>query len=270
MYRFKNSGGPGLKGLLLGSLMAGAMGLALSEQSSTYGAKDDAMGSQQSSQTSQSGSATGSSAAQLPPNVTPGWKIRVCSEKTKADQIQFRISQADQGAKGAMKSGSKSGSAKNSGSMSSSTGSMSPDNTGSSQTDLEEQGRHAQSGQGGTDAHTQTLGGSGSQTGETQSGSTDQSGQTAQSGQATQPGMTDQSGAIGQQTASWSRGEPTEIPLPSALRESDRIKVEATPGQKNKMASACLIYNDHVAKKLNFDDREVSTVRKTESGECGC
>ncbi len=32
----------------------------------------------------------------LPPNVAPGWKIRVCSEKTKAQTINFKISHPDQ------------------------------------------------------------------------------------------------------------------------------------------------------------------------------
>ena len=40
-------------------------------------------------------------AGNLPPNVTPGWKIRVCSEKTKVDNITFRFSRPGQDEKGA-------------------------------------------------------------------------------------------------------------------------------------------------------------------------
>jgi len=128
----------------------------------------------------------------LPPNVTPGWKIRVCSEKTKADQINFKF--APEGSKSSKSTGA--------------TGS--PESKG--------------------------VGGTG----------------------------------MAEQTASWSRGEASEINLPSEVRDADKIRVEATPSQKDKKASVCLIYDDHVAKKLNFDDREVSTVKSTDNGECGC
>jgi hypothetical protein len=53
------------------------------------------------------------------------------------------------------------------------------------------------------------------------------------------------------------------------LREADRIRIEAV-GQEGKDASVCVLYNDHVAKKLRFDDHQVSTVKKTETSECGC
>ncbi len=222
MNRFKNSGGPGFKGLLLGSLMAGALGLALS-QPSTYGTPAGNAGTQQTpstqsepSQTGQSGATMSAptSAGQLPPNVTAGWKIRVCSEKTKADNINFTLSPGGKSAKPMGKS-------------SKSTSSMS-DKTATIEEPI------------------------------------------AQGGAMDQPGATGETGTISQQTAMWSRGEPTEIAVPTELREVERLKIEAVPGQKDKGASVCLIYNDHVAKKLNFDDREVSTVKKTETGECGC
>jgi len=136
--------------------------------------------------------------ASLPPNVTPGWKIRVCSEKTKADQINFKFTPA--------------GSKTSKGSATCATGS--PSSTG--------------------------MGGSGA--------------------------ANDSS----DQTASWSRGEASEINLPSAVRDADKIRIEATPSKKDKKASVCVIYDDHVAKKMNFDDREVSTVKSSDNGECGC
>jgi hypothetical protein len=224
MNHINNPGRTGFKGLLIGGLVAGALGLALSEQPYTNpeatkrgespSTTDTGMmgtGQTPSSQGTGGSSMDQAGSAQLPPNVTPGWKIRVCSEKTKADNINFMISPAEKGSKASGKS-------------SSTTGSMS-DKTQTSE------------GQAGTGSEP-----------------------TAQSGET---------GSMGQ-TAMWSRGEPTVIPVPSDLREADRIKIEATPGQKDQKASVCLLYNDHVAKKLNFDDREVSTVRKTESGECGC
>jgi hypothetical protein len=128
----------------------------------------------------------------LPPNVTPGWKIRVCSEKTKADQINFKFTPA---------------------------GSKSSKSMGAT-------GNPESKGVGGT--------------------------------------------GMAEQTASWSRGEASEINLPAEVRDADKIRIEATPSQKDKKASVCVIYDDHVAKKLNFDDREVSTVKSTDNGECGC
>ncbi len=71
-------------------------------------------------------------------------------------------------------------------------------------------------------------------------------------------------------SATWTRGEATEINLPTGLREADLIRIEAAPAQKDQDASVCLSYNDHVAKKLTFDDLEVSMAKSTDNGECGC
>lgn len=196
-------------GLLFGGLVAGALGLALAAGSGTSSA-----GTAESSPTGKYGSGM-EGASSLPPNVTPGWKIRVCSERTKADQINFKISpEGNKGSKGGSGMGA-TGSAGSSGmgGSGSSAGSSNPANDASVNAALSERSEH---------------------------------------------------------TASWTRGEATEINLPSDLRGADRIRVEATPSQKDKKASVCLIYDDHVAKKLNFDDREVSSVKNTDNGECGC
>ncbi len=223
-------------GLLIGGMVAGALGLALSagspssvstspklpgsatdSASSQYGLPSDpSVGPSATGRTSDKSSAgTGNPAssgkygsgmegsAALPPNVASGWKIRVCSEKTKADQINFRFSLADKNAKAGAKG---------------------------------------------------TAGAEGTGYG----GSSDPA-----SDNAVNPALSDQ-------TVSWSRGEATEIKAPGDLRDADKIRLEATPSQKDRKSSICVIYNDHVAKKLNFDDREVSTIKSTDNGECGC
>lgn len=226
-----NKAGSRLPGLLIGGMVAGALGLALAidgdpsasprvpsdpvtGKSDSYApglanpAADTGMSSATGSygtghhaSSGKYGSGTEASTS-LPPNVTPGWKIRVCSEKTKADQINFKFTPA----------GSKSSKGN------AATGS--PSSTG--------------------------VGGSGSA-----------------NDASANAGVTNQ-------TASWSRGEASEINLPSAVRDADKIRIEATPSQKDKKASVCVIYDDHVAKKMNFDDREVSTVKSSDNGECGC
>lgn len=243
MKAFPHKAGFRVPGVLLGGMMAGALGLALAADVSpsasprvptdpVTGKSDSytpglanpsadtgmssATGSSQGGSSRTGASATGSASSSgkygsamegsssLPPNVTPGWKIRVCSEKTKADQINFKFTPA----------GSKTAK----GSSTGATGS--PSSTG--------------------------IGGSG-----------------AVNDAATNAALSDQ-------TASWTRGEASEINLPSGVRDADKIRIEATPAQKDKKASICVIYDDHVAKKLNFDDREVSTVKSTDNGECGC
>lgn len=233
MNRIHFKGGPAFKGLVMGGMVAGALGLAVSNQTTDYSGKDAGSnlsvtgqkaearndtsgefgvpGSQGGSSMPGMGGTGDMSAAQLPPNVTPGWKIRVCSEKTKASNINFKVSSADKNAKG-----SGTGMTGESGSMG---------GTGSASDTSQATGAEAQSGQGGT-------------------------------------GM--------EQTAMWSQGEPTEIALPSQFQDAQKIKLEATPGEKDKSASVCVLYNDHVAKKLKFDDREVSTIKQSENGECGC
>jgi hypothetical protein len=219
-----NKAGSRLPGLLIGGMVAGALGLALAidgdpsasprvpsdpvtgkSDSYTPGLANPAADTGMSSATGSYGTGHHASSGKygsgteastsLPPNVTPGWKIRVCSEKTKADQINFKFTPA----------GSKSAKGNATGATGSSTG----------------------------------MGGSGT------AGDADQ-------------------------TASWSRGEASEIKVPSGVRDADKIRIEATPSQKDKKASVCVIYDDHVAKKMNFDDREVSTVKSSDNGECGC
>jgi hypothetical protein len=234
-------------GLLAGGLLAGALGLALAAtgNSSSSATQDPATGKGESRMPGMSGrssadtgiNATGSAAgsqgsrssagtasgsssgkygsgmegtSSLPPNVTPGWKIRVCSEKTKADQIQFKFTPEG-------KKGSKGG-----------------------------------------------MGATGS------SGATGMGGSGSSSGTSNPANDASVNAALSEQTASWSRGEASEINLPSSLRDADKIRIEAIPSQKDKKASICVIYDDHVAKKLSFDDREVSTVKNTDNGECGC
>lgn len=149
-------------------------------------------------------------AGDLPPNVTPGWKIRICSERTKVDNLTFRISQA-----GSM---DRSGKATGKPYGSKTTADQASANQGSS------------------------------------AGTT---------------GMTSDTSSMVQQTAIWSRGSSSEIAVPTALREADRIRIEAI-GQDDKDAHVCVLYNDHVARKMTFEEREVATLRKTENAECGC
>lgn len=144
-------------------------------------------------------SAVGMTGTPLPPNVSPGWKIRVCSEKTKADNLTFRFSHGDKPKSGMQGTGGAEG-----------TGVGGASGTGS-----------------------------------------------------------DATAGMQEQTASWSRGESSEITVPASLRNAEKIKVEAT-GDKDKRSSVCVIYDDHVAKQLSFKDRDVSTVKRDASGTCGC
>lgn len=238
-----------LKGLVAGGVIAAALGLATAAQSpdSRSDARAPGTGSAQntpsdtapgsaSPTTSSPGtyspgipptgatsgptmdtSLTGTvsnAAGDLPPNVTPGWKIRVCSERTKVDNLTFRISQV--------------GSADRSGRA---TGKPYGSKTTADQ---------AESRQG-------TAGGTA----------------------AGNAGAASDASSMVQQTAIWSRGSASEISVPTALREADRIRIEAI-GQDDKDAHVCVLYNDHVARKMNFEAREVATLRKTENGECGC
>jgi hypothetical protein len=135
----------------------------------------------------------------LSPNIMPGWKIRVCSEKTKADQINFKFTP---------------------------TGSKSSYGTGASGS--------SSSGIGGTGASDSAMG-------------------------AANP----------EQSTSWTRGEATEINVPSELRQADKLRIEATPSQKDKKASICL-----VMKMQGFQGAEARDLwgtkgnRDGETGEC--
>jgi hypothetical protein len=83
-------------------------------------------------------------------------------------------------------------------------------------------------------------------------------------------GTSDTTTGSADHTTAWNRGEATEIEIPLKLRNAEKLRIEASPSQKDKNSSVCLIYNDHVAKKLNFDNREVSTVNRLDNSECGC
>lgn len=223
-----------LNRLLMGGLVAGSLGLVSAAQPPDSRGDAGNLGSG-SAQTAPYDTARGSSpptsggpmmdtsmagtvsdaAGNLPPNVTPGWKIRVCSERTKVDNITFRISQPEKSDRSGKASGKPYGS-----------------KTTADQAQARE--------------------------GATQEGT---------AGQGT-AGMTDTASMV-QQTAIWSRGSASEIALPTGFREADRIRIEAI-GQKNQDAHVCVLYDDHVARKLTFEDREVATLRKTETGECGC
>ena len=218
MRAFHFKGGSRFSGLLFGGLAAGALGLTFAAGAS--------------SSSPSKGSAGMAGAASLPPNVIPGWKIRVCSEKTKADQIHFKFtSEGSHSSKGNSGMGA----------------------TGTS-------GSSGMGGSGNSPSGGAEMGASGS----------DGPG-TAPGGMASNP-ATDPSvnAALSEQTARWSRGEASEISLPAGMRDADKIRIEATPAQKDKKASICVIYDDHVAKELSFDDREVSTVKSTDKGACGC
>lgn len=139
---------------------------------------------------------TTGAAASLPPNVAPGWKIRVCSEKTKAQSINFKVTNADDK---------------------------------SAKADRKDKGAY---GAGG-------------------------------SAEGTTAAMT-------HETASWTQGEANLINLPETIANVEKIKIEATPAQKDAKSEVCVLYNDHVTKKISFDDRSETTVKMTETGSCSC
>lgn len=166
-HRF--AGGPALIGLTAVGMLAGALGLTLSQP----GHPPPLRAAEESA----------AAPAALPPNVAPGWKIRVCSEQTTADSLRFRFYPA-------------------------------------------------------SDAHRQDP--------------------------------YEAETVPGQQTAAWVRGDSTLIRLPRGMARADRITVEAIPTQNDRKASVCLLYGDHVAKRMEFDDMETSTIRNTQNGTCGC
>jgi hypothetical protein len=192
--------GMSLKGLIAGGLLAGAVGLGYG--AGDYGSKEE--GGQQGAATEQQegtgvGGGTGPGMAQtdLPPNVAPGWKIRVCSEKTKAQQINFRVSPGKQ-QKGTAQGASGTG-------------------------------------EGGAAGQEQA-----------------------------------QAQAQGEEMASWSKGDPTLINLPETFNSNQELRIETIPAQENMQSEVCVLYNDHVTKKISFDGRKETTVKMDQSGSCSC
>jgi hypothetical protein len=201
----------GLKALVAGGMLAGALGLGMSATGSSDANNTSPSTSPTDKTMNSENRSSGNATGELPPNVSPGWKIRVCSEKTKADKIQFKFSTADK--KGGMEKSTK-------GEQPSSTGSSS---TGSSSTEKSDQ---SQASSGGTSSS--------------------------------------------EDLTAWTRGDSSMVSVPSDLREVQKLRIEAMPSEKKAKSSICVLYNDHVTKKLNFSDREVSTVKADDNGECGC
>lgn len=206
--RVKTSG-MSLKGLIAGGLLAGAVGLGYG--GGDYSHPSTGTGAAKTSEDHGIGGSKGPgmSQAALPPNVAPGWKIRVCSEKTKAQSIEFRAYPAnDKAAKKASK--------------------QTPEGTGTT-------GMNGTGGAGDLDPATTAT------------------------------------------SASWSQGENSVVPLSESLAKVEKIKIEAipakaeaTPAQKDLDSEVCVLYNDHVTKKISFDDRSETTVKMSETGSCGC
>ncbi|HLP42564.1 MAG TPA: hypothetical protein VK465_13730 [Fibrobacteria bacterium] len=190
------------KALLVSGALAGAIGLGYAGgDKQKEGSKGASAPAAQEEDLGVGGSVGpgASAAAALPPNVAPGWKIRVCSEKTKAQSISFRISDASQ-----------------------------------------KQDKHSKAGEG-----TGTGGSSG-------------------------PTMNQSAGMAGQEMATWSQGDPSVITIPDTFSKVEKLKIEAIPGQDKMKTSACVLYNDHVTKKIEFDSRKEYTVKMDESSTCGC
>jgi hypothetical protein len=176
-----------LTATLAGALVAGAIGFAFSQGAPYPGGFPGGGAPYPNTEQQTDKEKKTTSAIDLPPNVTPGWKIRVCSEKTKAQGIQFKFMQADQAGTGApMKKKDEA---------------------------------------------------------------------------AANPS---------EDFTAWTKGEATLIEVPTALRDVQRLRIEAAPATKDAEAQVCVLFNDHVTTQLKFDDREVSTVKSTEQGTCGC
>lgn len=199
-----------LRGLVAGGILAGAVGLGIT-QAEDYGTpKSTPSGTPTEDQGGVGGSQgpgmiTGETG--LPPNVAPGWKIRVCSEKTKAQSINFKISTP------------------------------------------EKKGASARS--------------------KTRDVVTETQDQATGMGEGSEQDMAATQGQS-PEMATWNKGESSVISVPASFSSAERIRIEATPAEKDAKAEICVLYDDHVAKKLSFDDREVSTVKMTENGSCGC
>lgn len=206
--------GMALKTLIVSGALAGAIGLGhAGGDKQKEGSKGASAPAAQEKDLGVGGSAGpgASAAAALPPNVTPGWKIRVCSEKTKAQSISFRISDANQ-----------------------------------------KQSKHSKTGSQDQDMSTGKTG-EGTGTGGSSGPTTDQG-----------------AGMTGQEMASWSQGDPSLITIPDTFSKVEKLKIEAIPGQDKMKTSACVLYNDHVTKKIDFDSRKEYTVKMDESSSCGC
>lgn len=198
--------GMSLRGLIAGGLVAGAIGLSFggggygpdkgkgapSGSPTSYPSDEDkgvggSAGPAQPTQTGQIG------ASALPPNIAPGWKIRICSEKTKAQTINFKISHPDQ------------------------------------KTDKSAKEKNKEKDQASMTTPTQ-----------------------------------------GQEMATWSQGDPSLVAIPETFSKVEKIKIEAIPTQKDMKSELCVLFNDHVTKRMSFNDREETTVKMDESSTCGC
>lgn len=203
-----------LKALLVSGALAGAIGLGYAGgDKQKEGSKGASAPAAQEEDLGVGGSVGpgASAAAALPPNVAPGWKIRVCSEKTKAQSISFRISDASQ-----------------------------------------KQDKHSKAGSRDQDT------------------STGKTGEGTGTGGSSGPTMDQRAGMAGQEMATWSQGEPSVITIPETFSKVEKLKIEAIPGQDKMKTSACVLYNDHVTKKIEFDSRKEYTVKMDESSTCGC
>jgi hypothetical protein len=216
--------GTTLRGLLAGAVLAGAVGLGFAggdkRKEGSRGAAGPAVQEDQLGIGGSQGPGMQPADAALPPNVAPGWKIRVCSERTQAQSVSFRISDAKQ--KQDKQSRNRQG-----------------------------QARDPEQATGQTPGQATGTGGS--------------------ADPSMDPGSAQgQPQASGQEMASWSRGDPSLITIPETFSQVERIKIEAIPGQDKMKTSACVLYNDHVAKKIDFDTRKEFTVRMDDKGTCGC
>lgn len=214
--------GMSFKGLMAGGLLAGAAGLGFGQGAPGAGSPETGIDTNMAAEQGSGGGMGGSSGAgqpgqpqagadqaSLPPNVAPGWKIRVCSEKTMAQNIDFRISPAEDKKKG-----------------------------GQARAQDKASGQAAKA--------------EGAVTGETAGG---------------EAGM---ARTQGQETASWSRGEATLIAVPQSMANMEQIRIETIPAQKDMKSEVCVLYNDHVTKRISFQDRKETTVKMDDNATCGC
>lgn len=225
------SPGTALRSLAAGGLLAASLGLGTGFGAGGYGSggdyeEDRGTGASQEEKGAGGGQVTGMvQSASLPPNVTPGWKIRVCSEKTKAQSITFTFSPVGETSKSKSPSTEKTYGTGGSG---------------------EAEGSGVPGGHGAQD--TGTAGG------------------------GSEPGMGGAASdtALLKETSTWQSGDPSLIVLPEHLSMNEKIRIQATPDRKDAKSEVCVLYNDHVAKKISFDETNTTTVKTTDNGTCGC
>ncbi|MBZ0273855.1 hypothetical protein K8I61_17585 [bacterium] len=68
----------------------------------------------------------------------------------------------------------------------------------------------------------------------------------------------------------WTKGEATEMTLPSDLVNAPEIWVMGKTMPPDQRTEMCVVYNAKVAKNMEFDGDDTEKIKMEDDGECGC